>query len=137
MNSLRHCMKSLALLMALVMAAASLPINLANAAMVTTDQVVEEASQANDRAQVMDFIAREDVRQQLEALGIDPDEAAQRALSLSDEEVQQIAGQLDQLPAGQNAVGIIVGAILLVLLVLLITDLLGLTDVFPFVNAQR
>ena len=37
MNSLRHCMKSLALLMALVMAAASLPINLANAAMVTTE----------------------------------------------------------------------------------------------------
>ncbi len=137
MNSLRHSMKSLALLMALVMAAASLPINLANAAMVTTDQVVEEASQANDRAQVMDFMARQDVRQQLEALGIDPDEAAQRALSLSDEEVQQIAGQMDQLPAGQNAVGVIVGAIVLVLLVLLITDLLGLTNVFPFVNAQR
>ena len=130
-------MKSLALLMALVMAAASLPINLANAAMVTTDQVVAEASQANDRVRVMDFMAREDVRQQLEALGIDPDEAAQRALSLSDEEVQQIAGQMDQLPAGQNAVGVIVGAIVLVLLVLLITDLLGLTNVFPFVNAQR
>ena len=137
MNSLRHSMKSLALLMALVMAAASLPINLANAAMVTTDQVVAEASQANDRVRVMDFMAREDVRQQLEALGIDPDEAAQRALSLSDEEVQQIAGQMDQLPAGQNAVGVIVGAIVLVLLVLLITDLLGLTNVFPFVNAQR
>ncbi len=101
------------------------------------DQVVEEASQANDRAQVIDFMAREDVRQQLEALGIDPDEAAQRAFSLSDEEVQQIAGQLDELPAGQDGVGAVVGAILLILLILLITDLLGLTNVFPFVKSQR
>ncbi len=137
MNSLRHCMKSLAVLMALVMAATSLPINLANAAMVATDQVVAEASQANDRARVMDFMAREEVRQQLETLGIDPDEAAQRALSLSDAEVQQIAGQLDQLPAGRDAVGVVIAAILIVLLVLLITDLLGLTNVFPFVRAQR
>ena len=123
--------------MALVMAATSLPINLANAAMVTTDQVVAEASQANDRARVMDFMAREEVRQQLETLGIDPHEAAQRAVSLSDAEVQQIAGQLDQLPAGRDAVGVVITAILIVLLVLLITDLLGLTNVFPFVRAQR
>jgi hypothetical protein len=34
-------------------------------------------------------------------------------------------------------VGIIVGAILLVFFVLLITDLLGLTDVFPFVKKHR
>jgi hypothetical protein len=80
---------------------------------------------------------REEVRQQLETLGIDPDEAAQRALSLSDAEVQQIAGQLDQLPAGRDAVGVVITAILIVLLVLLITDLLGLTNVFPFVRAQR
>ncbi len=137
MNSLRNGMKTLALAMALVMAATSLPINLARAAMITTDTVVEETGQANDRARVMDFMAREDVRRQLETLGIDPDEAASRAASLSDAEIQQIAGKMDQLPAGQNAVGAIIGAILLILLILLITDLLGVTDVFPFVKSQR
>ncbi len=137
MNSLRNGMKTLALAMALVMAVTSLPINLASAAMITTDTVVEETGQANDRTRVMDFMAREDVRRQLETLGIDPNEAASRAASLSDAEIQQIAGKMDQLPAGQSAVGAIIGAILLILLILLITDLLGVTDVFPFVQSQR
>jgi len=53
---------------------------------------------------------------------------------LSDEEIQQIAGRLDELPAGEGGVGVVVGAILIIFLVLLITDLMGLTDVYPFVN---
>ncbi len=84
----------------------------------------------------MEFLAREDVRRQFEALGIDADEAAARAGSLSDAEVTQIAGQIDELPAGQNVAGAILGAALLIFLVLLITDLLGLTNVYPFVRAQ-
>ncbi len=102
--------------------------------MVTTDRVIDEITIQDDRARVMDFLVRDDVRQQLEALGIDPDEAAARADSLSDAEIMQIAGQLDELPAGQDALGAIVGAILVIFIVLLITDLLGLTNVFPFVR---
>jgi hypothetical protein len=41
------------------------------------------------------------------------------------------------MPAGQGAIGVVVGAILIIFLVLLLTDLLGLTDVFPFVHSQR
>ena len=85
----------------------------------------------------MRFMAREDVRQQLVALGIDPDEAAQRSSALSDDEVRQIAGKLDELPAGEGAVGVLVAAILILLLVLIITDLIGATDVFPFIKSQR
>jgi hypothetical protein len=55
---------------------------------------------------------------------------------LSNEEIQQIAGRLDELPAGEGGVEVILGAILIIFLVLLITDLLGLTDVFPFVNKK-
>ena len=68
------------------------------------------------------------------ALGVDPAEAARRVGGLSDAEVQRIAGELDRLPAGQGAVGAVIGAALLIFIVLLITDLLGLTDVFPFVR---
>ena len=77
---------------------------------------------------------REDVQQQLTLLGVDPDEAAERVAGLSDEELRQIAGQLDELPAGESTVGILVGAALIVFLVLLITDLQGLMDVFSFVK---
>ena len=137
MMYLRHSIRAIAIGMAIVMLVTSLPIHFAHAAMVTTDQVVAQSETAGDRQRVVRFMAREDVRQQLQALGIDPDEAAQRANTLSDDEVRQIAGKLDELPAGQSAVGVIVGAILIVFLVLLITDLLGLTDVFPFVKSQR
>jgi hypothetical protein len=85
----------------------------------------------------MDFMAREKVRRQMIELGIDPDEAAERAAGLSDGKIQQIAGHLDQLAAGEGGVELVLAAIFLVLLILLITDLLGLTDVFPFVRSQR
>ncbi len=134
MTALHNSMKTIALFMALVMAATSLPINFARAAMVGTDQAIEQAAAASDRARVMDFMAREDVREQMMTLGIDPDEAASRAASLSDAEIQQIAGNLDQLPAGQSFLGAVIVAILVVFLVLLITDLLGLTNVFGFVK---
>jgi hypothetical protein len=126
--------RSLAIGLAVLMAVMTLPMGLAQAKMVTTDQVIEQSAPSDDRALVRDFLMREDVQQQLTQLGVDPEEAARRIASLSDEEVQQIAGRLDELPAGEGTVGIIVGAFLIIFLVLLITDLLGLTDVYPFVN---
>ncbi len=134
MMQLRQYMRAIAVCMAIVMLMTSLPFNFARAAMVTTDQVVAQAEMDNDRARVMRFMAREDVRQQLEALGIDPDEAARRTESLSDDEIQQIAERMDELPAGQSAIGVLVVIILVLFLVLVITDLAGLTDVFPFIN---
>jgi len=112
------------------------PIGLVQAKMVTTDQVLEHADPGSDRERVESFILREDVQRQLVLLGINPEEAASRVASLSNEEIQQIAGRLDELPAGEGGVAVVVGAILIVFLILLVTDLLGLTDVFPFVNKK-
>jgi hypothetical protein len=112
------------------------PIGLAQANMVTTDQVLEQTGPNSDRERVESFLLREDVQSQLVLLGIDPEEAASRVASLSDEEIQQIAGRLDELPAGEGGLGVVVGAILIIFLVLLITDLVGVTDVFPFVNKK-
>ena len=130
----RDLRQALALGLAIMMATMTLPIGLAQAKMVTTDQVIERSSLADDRARVQDFLSRADVQHQLTLLGVDPDEAANRVASLSDEEIQQIAGRLDEMPAGEGTVGIVVGALLIIFLVLLITDLLGLTDVYPFVK---
>jgi hypothetical protein len=132
---LRKFKKSLAIAMATVMFMNIVPIGLAQAKMVTTDQVLSQSGSADDRAQVLNFLMREDVQQHMSRLGVDPEEAKNRVASLSDEEVQQIAGRLDELPAGEG-LGVVVAAILLVFLVLLITDLLGVTDVFPFVNKK-
>ena len=128
--------KLVATAMAVLMVMNVAPIGLAQAKMVTTDQILEHADPGSDRERVESFILREDVQRQLVLLGINPEEAASRVASLSNEEIQQIAGRLDELPAGEGGVGVIVGAILIIFLVLLITDLLGLTDVFPFVNKK-
>ncbi len=134
---LRQSARAIAVCMAFVMLMTSLPYNFAQAAMVTTDQMVAQSEVAGDRARVMRFMAREDVRQQLQALGIDPDEAARRTESLSDDEIQQIADKMDELPAGQSVIGVLVFVVVVLFLVLLITDLLGVTDVFPFINKRR
>ena len=134
MSRFNGTMRAMARVMALVMLMVSMPFGLAQAGMVSTDQVIDQAAVAETRERVIDFLARDDVRQQMEALGIDSDEATARAANMTDAEVMQLAGQLDQLPAGQDALGAILGAFLLVFLVLLITDILGLTNVFPFVR---
>jgi hypothetical protein len=128
--------KLVATAMAVLMVMNVAPIGLAQAKMVTTDQVLEHADPGSDRERVESFLLREDVQSQFVLLGINPEEAANRVASLSDEEIQQIAGRLDELPAGEGGVGVVVGAILIIFLVLLITDLMGLTDVYPFVNKK-
>ncbi len=128
--------KFVATAMAALMVMNVAPIGLAQAKMVTTDQVLEHADPGSDRERVESFILREGVQRQLVLLGINPDEAASRVASLSNGEIQQIAGRLDELPAGEGGIGAVVGAILIIFLVLLITDLMGLTDVFPFVKKK-
>jgi hypothetical protein len=134
MNGIRQLRRGVALLLAVVMLVVSMPVGAARAALVTTDQVLAQSDGAADRARVLAFLDRAEVREQIVAFGVDPAEAAARVATLSDAQVREIAGQLDQLPAGQSAIAAIVGAILIIFLVLLVTDLLGLTDVFPFIN---
>jgi hypothetical protein len=137
MNGLRQLRRGVALVVALAVLITSLPLGTVQAALVSTEQMLAAGDGAADRARVLAFLARADVREQIVALGVDPDEAAARVAALDDAQVREIAGQLDRLPAGQSAIGIIVGAILIIFLVLLVTDLLGLTNVFPFVNHRR
>jgi len=108
----------------------------AHAAMVGTDIVLQQNQQNLDRECLRMLLDRSDVRKQLEAWGVNSEEARARVDSLTDREIAEIAHQMDQMPAGAGGLGIIVGAALIVFLVLLITDILGFTDVFPFVKGK-
>jgi len=100
------------------------------AAIVATDAALAAAQ----RDRVATLLGRADVRAQLEAHGVRPADVQARVAALTDEEVAQLAGRLDRLPAGGEG---IIGALVIVFLVLLITDLLGLTKVFPFTRPVR
>jgi hypothetical protein len=138
MRGFQQICRIVALPMAVMMFLTSLPLGMARAALVGTEQAVGQGAAAvagaAERQRVLAFVQREDVRRQMEELGVDPAEAAARVGRLTDEEVRRIAGHLDRLPAGQGAVGALIGAVIFVFLVLLLTDLLGLTDIFPFVR---
>ena len=113
----------------------TLPMDAVHAAMIGTETILAgESASSSARQRVESFFQRQDVQRELRAQGIDPEEALSRVGALTDAEVEHVAGQLDRLPAGEGAVGTIVGAALVVFIVLLITDILGFTDVFPFVR---
>jgi hypothetical protein len=109
----------------------------ARAAMLGTAQVLEENAQDLNRDRLRGFLEREEVQAQLQAWGVDSEAAKARVDSLTDEEVSEIVARLDTLPAGGSAFGALIGVAFLVFLILLVTDLLGLTDVFPFVKKHR
>lgn len=116
-----------------VFAFQSLAVAPVQAAMVSTGEVIAgDSALASDRDRLNALMQREDVRAEFRRQGVDPDEAAARVAALSDAEVAEITAKIDELPAGQSALGVIVGAVVLIFVVLLITDILCLTSVFGF-----
>jgi hypothetical protein len=110
-------------------------IQTVQAAMITTEQVAGSAFSAagsDDRSRIVAALSREDVQTALVARGIDPAQAQGRVAAMTDEEASVVASQLDTAPAGG-----IIGAIILVFLVLLLTDILGFTKVYPFTRSVR
>jgi len=134
---LKKIMRPVSLLLVVSFCLLNFNVPNAQAKMVGTEAVIAGQQAADQRAQVADFMAREDVKQIMTQYGVDPVEAQQRVNSLSNEELANLANSIDQLPAGSSAVGVIVGAAVLIFIVLLITDIVGLTHVFPFVNHQK
>ncbi len=130
MLRLSHAMKAVSYLAIISLLGVGLFVPIAQAGLIGTEAIVNAADAHSDRDRVKKLLAREDIRNQLLALGVDPDEAGARVQGMTDSEAQTLAGKLDQLPAG----GGVVEAVLIVFLVLLFTDIMGFTDVFPFVN---
>ncbi len=107
-----------------------LPVGPAQAAMIGNAQVIDEVRSELNRAEILDMLDREAARQQLTALGVSPDMVKQRVAQMTDAEVAQLNRHLADLPAG----GDIWGVLLLLFIVFIITDMLGATDIFPFVK---
>lgn len=114
------------------MAFAGVPLS-AQAAMVSTEQAMVTPAGNADREHVSAFFNRDDVQTALQAQGVDANAAIERVQAMSDVEVAQLADRVDQAPAGAGVIGIL----FTVFLVLLVTDILGLTSVFPFTRSIR
>jgi len=112
-------------------------VQTAQAQLIGTYTVIAAQKQAEKRERVTAFLSRDDVQQVMVQRGIDAVEAQKRVASLSNSELTKISQAMEQLPAGGDGVGAVIGAAVFIFLVLLITDLLGLTHVFPFVTHRH
>ncbi len=101
------------------------------AAMITSSDLVQQTQNHVEREQLLVMLDRSEVRQQLTEMGVEPEAAKMRVANMSDAEVTQLNQKLEQLPAGSGIVGLVV----LLFIVFLITDMLGATDIFPFVKS--
>lgn len=95
-------------------------------ATVIDTRTILTAQAAAPEADVQAFLARGEVREQMVLLGVDPDKASARVAALTEQEISQLQHHINDLPAGSNALALI-GAVFLVLLIL---ELVGVTNIF-------
>ncbi|MEJ2686503.1 MAG: PA2779 family protein [Gammaproteobacteria bacterium] len=103
----------------------------AQAATISTTAMMHQSDVANQRAKISAMLKRQDVRKELLKLGVNPADVQARVNSLTDHQVQTLADRMNQLPAGGSS---LLGVLVFIFVLLLITDILGFTDVFPFVK---
>ena len=104
-----------------------------HAAIISTEQVVTAEVAQQNRTKIAATFERADVQAELQKMGISSEEAQARVAALTDAETASLAQRVDSLPAG----GDIVGTLVFIFVLLLVTDILGLTKVFPFTKSIR
>jgi hypothetical protein len=130
--------RGLCALLSVMAAIIVVPVGSVRAELVSTGAAVADQASAERavtaRTEVSAFLGRADVRAQLAQLGVPADEATARVAALSDAEVLQIQDRIAELPAGGSFLELVASLLVLTVLVLVVTDLLAYTDVFPFIS---
>lgn len=109
-----------------------LPLGAAQGAMISNSQLLEGNADAA-RAEFLQALQRDQVRSQMIRLGVDAEAVNQRLAQLTDQEIATLNERLGDLPAGGDALGVL----LVIFVVFVITDAIGATDIFPFVHPVR
>jgi hypothetical protein len=130
LSRLRRCRFLTALLAVSVLFVSVQPA--VNAAIVSTSDLYAAEQSQIGKEYLLNSLEREEVRTALSVQGVDWEMAKQRVSIMTDEEVRALNQRMDEMPAG----GDVLSAIVLIFLVLLFTDVMGWTDVYPFVNKK-
>ena len=113
MNALRHMTKPVVYA---GMLALSLHLSVANAALVGTETAIGTTPTQQEPNRIQDTLYREAVKAKLLSLGVDPIQVQSRVDALTESEAQTLATQMDQLPAGGDAVTLLLVILLLILI---------------------
>lgn len=108
----------------------SLSLGTSQAAMVSNQQIMYAAEQTDARQSLLQTLKREEVQQQLLSMGVSPSDVESRIQHMSYAEITQLNQKIDELPAGSG----VLGAVVFIFVVFVVTDVIGATDVFPFIH---
>lgn len=109
----------------------SMSFTSAQAAMISNDVVINRVQQSSAQAELLQTINRSDVKQQLLDMGVNPENIESRINMMTHEELAQLNQRIGELPAGGTDV---LGVLLIIFIVFVITDIIGATDIFPFIK---
>lgn len=109
-----------------------IPLGATQAAMVDNSQLLN--GQASDlRSELSMALERDQVRSQLSQMGVDAESVKLRLAQMTDQEIASLSERMADLPAGGDALGVI----LFLFVLFIVTDAIGATDIFPFVHPVR
>ena len=104
--------------------------------MINTADMLEQQSLDLERGKVIRFMERQDISRHLQNWGVTVAEAQARVQTMTDQEVALLSQKIDQMPAGGDVLGVVAAVAVIVFVVLIITDILGVTDVFTFIKKR-
>jgi hypothetical protein len=97
-----------------------LQTSVAMATIVSSDQMATPSQTEMEKAKVRAFMDRADVKDRLQALGVDSPSATDRVAAMTDQEVHAMALKIDSMPAGGYVSNRDLTLILLIVLLLLL-----------------
>lgn len=136
MRDHRYFQKWVACAVAVTFCCLSIVVAPVQAALVGTADILTTQQHEAARQKVVQFLGRQDVVQYLHALGVDKAEAEARVNAMTADEIELLAGKIDQMPAGGNAIGFIAAVSFIAFVTLIITDIIGVTDIFTFIKKR-
>jgi len=109
------------------------PISQAQAAIIANAQLIDQVQHASDKNALLQTLNRVEVQEQLLSMGVSTAELENRVNQMTQQEIAQLNQQIKELPAGGDILGIIV----LIFIIFVITDVIGATDIFPFIHPVK
>lgn len=122
--------RTLAMVLSCLMLLTGLQSTVASAALVSSSELVRVEATQFDRDQLSALMQRQQAVTTLQTMGVDPTLVQERIQSMTAEELQAFNTQVDQMQAGGSALGVVV----LIFLILILLDLLGVTNIFPAIR---
>ncbi|WP_372748567.1 PA2779 family protein [Litorivivens sp.] len=126
----RKCKQQIALILSAMLVWSGLLVSGAQAGVISSAEMIAEQQQFESKQSLKAYLDRDDVKQQMVEMGVSPADVDSRIDAMTPAELAELNTALQEAPAGAGLVGVV----LTIFIVFVITDVIGATDIFPFIR---